>query len=76
MYSYEFSDGSNVKISLKHKNRLVLGDRVECVFWDFDHKKWSSLGCHLLDILPGTSYNRLFPFGIKKGALSDVKQDY
>ncbi|CAG2166135.1 unnamed protein product [Oppiella nova] len=27
-------------------NRLVLGDRVECVFWDFDHKKWSSDGCH------------------------------
>ncbi|CAG2173427.1 unnamed protein product [Oppiella nova] len=46
---YEFSDGSNVRISLKHKNRLVLGDRVECVFWDFDHKKWSSNGCHVME---------------------------
>ncbi|CAG2167936.1 unnamed protein product [Oppiella nova] len=37
---------SAMDLILKHKNRLVLGDRVECVFWDFDHKKWSSDGCH------------------------------
>ncbi|CAG2165641.1 unnamed protein product [Oppiella nova] len=34
---------------LKHKNRLHLGDRVECVFWDFIQSKWSSDGCHVMD---------------------------
>ncbi|CAG2177935.1 unnamed protein product, partial [Oppiella nova] len=40
---------SAMGLNLKHKNRLVLGDRVECVFWDFDHKKWSSDGCHVME---------------------------
>ncbi|CAG2163003.1 unnamed protein product [Oppiella nova] len=35
---------------LKHKNRLYLGDRVDCVFWDFTRNKWSSEGCRLIEM--------------------------
>ncbi|CAG2121464.1 unnamed protein product, partial [Medioppia subpectinata] len=47
--SHVFTDETNVRISLKHKNQLVLGDSVECVFWDFTQNKWSSEGCRLIE---------------------------
>ncbi|XP_054157509.1 adhesion G protein-coupled receptor L3-like [Oppia nitens] len=37
--------GKYVSISLKHNNRLYLGDDIKCVFWDFSHQKWSQDGC-------------------------------
>ncbi|CAG2164755.1 unnamed protein product [Oppiella nova] len=50
LHHYEGNGGDMYScVSLKHKNRLVLGDRVLCVFWDFDRKKWSSDGCRLIE---------------------------
>ncbi|CAG2103283.1 unnamed protein product, partial [Medioppia subpectinata] len=45
----KLNNGSYARVRLKHKNRLVLGDRVECVFWDFTLNKWSSEGCRLIE---------------------------
>lgn len=36
------------KYSLEHNNKLQFGDKMICVFWDFDTMKWSSNGCVLL----------------------------
>jgi hypothetical protein len=35
-------------ISLEHKNKLQFGDKMNCVFWDFESMKWSSNGCELI----------------------------
>ncbi|XP_054157506.1 uncharacterized protein LOC128955854 [Oppia nitens] len=43
--------GKYVSISLKHNNRLYLGDDIKCVFWDFNHQKWSQDGCrHVISL--------------------------
>ncbi|CAG2179923.1 unnamed protein product, partial [Oppiella nova] len=36
---------NQVIITLRHKQRLELGDKVDCVFWDFQTSTWSSFGC-------------------------------
>ncbi|CAG2164218.1 unnamed protein product [Oppiella nova] len=36
---------NEVIITLRHKQRLELGDKVDCVFWDFQTSTWSSFGC-------------------------------
>lgn len=38
-----------MNFSLKHKERLQFGDKINCVFWDFNQSKWSSDGCHKSD---------------------------
>ena len=35
---------------LQHKNRLVLGDRPKCLFWDFSRLRWSGRGCSLVEV--------------------------
>ncbi|XP_054153265.1 adhesion G protein-coupled receptor E3-like [Oppia nitens] len=38
---------SPVKISVKHHKQLVFGDKMSCVYWNFQQMKWSSEGCWL-----------------------------
>jgi len=34
---------------LKHKEKLLFGDKTECHFWDFKTWLWSSEGCYKVD---------------------------
>ncbi|CAG2113557.1 unnamed protein product, partial [Medioppia subpectinata] len=36
---------SPVVVTVKHNNLLTFGDKVQCVYWDFQQMKWSSSGC-------------------------------
>ena len=31
---------------MEHKSSLKFGDKVQCVYWDFNQTKWSTNGCH------------------------------
>ncbi|CAG2163004.1 unnamed protein product [Oppiella nova] len=46
--THELNDGKNVRVSLKHKSKINLGDAVDCVFWDFEKNEWSSEGCKVI----------------------------
>ena len=39
---------TDISFRLKHKNNLILGDRMECRFWDFSTLLWSSQGCRIV----------------------------
>ncbi|CAG2172740.1 unnamed protein product, partial [Oppiella nova] len=46
--THKLDDGKNVRVSLKHKSKINLGDAVDCVFWDFEKNEWSSEGCKVI----------------------------
>ncbi|XP_051934892.1 adhesion G-protein coupled receptor G2 [Hippocampus zosterae] len=50
------SDGERVVITLRHRKAKQNGDRVQCVFWDFNDNGglggWSSLGCETWTLSP------------------------
>jgi hypothetical protein len=39
-----------LKNSLDHDYRLEFRDQIECVFWNFETKRWSSHGCQLVSV--------------------------
>ncbi|XP_019718863.1 adhesion G-protein coupled receptor G4 isoform X2 [Hippocampus comes] len=50
------SDGERVVITLRHRKAKQNGDRMRCVFWDFQENGglggWSSLGCETWTLSP------------------------